>query len=278
MNIENLEELKESLFRKGFGKELNVQLEEQIKAAKPEFILEHFAKVNDDEVGYRLHFRRDEERDKVYFNSYDTALFKNADVPGEVREHNFPTDKLITAMEAYRMLKHGGLVAVNKTLFNKERQQYNTWISLDIKGQKDEYGNYPVNTFHENYFPKKLDKLFILKDELTKVSVPVKELENQQQLENIEKHLKKAFLVPVTIMINGQQSPATLSVNPKEGRIDVYDKNLQLIKSEHQDQQQKEEFKSKEAPAQSEDEVKKKSWPNQKVNWEKKSQSKGISR
>jgi hypothetical protein len=276
MNIENFEDLKEQLFRKGFDKHLNEGLEQHLQSGAPEFILEHRTKVGEDEVGYLLHFRRDAEKDKVYLNSFDAAILHNTEAPGELREHTFPVEKLITAMEAYRMLKHGELVAVNKTLFNKDRQQYNTWISLDINGKKDERNNYPVNTYHENYFPKKLDKVFILKDELAQLAVPVKELESARNIETIEKALKKANLVQVTILHNGEETTGTLSVNPKAGIIDVYDKSMQLI--EHQQQGQKETSQKTEAPAQEQDDVKKKSWPDQKVSWEKKQQTKGISR
>jgi len=272
----NLEELKEQLYRKGFGTALNAALEEQYKSGKPEFMLEHFAKVGEDEMGYRLHFRRDAdpEKDKVYLNTIDAALLKNSNAPGEVREQSFPADWLITAAEAHRMLKHGDLVAVNKTLFNKNHEQYNTWISIDVKGQKDEYGNYPVNSYHENYYKK---QPFIIKDELQKLPVPVKEVEVAKYLDTIEKSLKKANLVNVTVMHYGVESSGVLAVNPKIGRIDVYDKNMQLIEKQ-QAQQQAEPALKNEAPAQSRDDVKKKPWPDRTVSWDKKNQAKGISR
>jgi hypothetical protein len=264
----NIDELKESLYRKGFGESLNAPLEEQIKSGKPEFQLEHAVKIGEDEINYKLHFRRDEERDKVYFNKYDVAII-SPDAPGKVTEHTFPTEKLITAMEAYRLLKHGELVAVNKNLYNKEGQQYNTWISLDVNGKKDDYNNYPVNTYHENYYQK---QPFELKDSLKKLPVPVKELENPQTLERIEKSLKKATLVAVTMMVNGEQSSGMLAVNPKIGRVDLYDQDMRLVEK----QQQKAELKA-ETPGQSQDDLKKKPWENQRVNWEPKTQRKGMS-
>jgi len=276
MKIENLEKLQEALYRKGFGKELNAELEKQMESGKPEFILEHFTKIDNDEVGYRLHFRRDDdpEKDKVYLNSYDAAILKNADAPGEIREHNFQADKLITAMEAYRMLKHGDLVAVNKTLFNKEGEKYNTWLSIDVKGQKDEYGNYPVSSYHENYYRK---QPFIIRDELEKLPVPVKELENKLKFGDFEKALMKANLVHVTIMLGGKQQPGILAVNAKVGKIDVYDAKMQLVEQQSEAPQQslKENGKPEEAQA----EEKKKSWENrQQVKWDRpKNQHKGHS-
>ncbi len=268
MNTENLGELKESLYRKGFGETLNNDLEQEMKSGNPEFTLEHAVNIGEDDAVYKLHFRRDEERDKVYFNKYDLAI-SNAQTPDQAREHTFPTEKLITAMEAYRMLKYGELVAVNKNLYNKESQQYNTWISLDVNGKKDEYNNYPVNTYHENYYQK---QPFELKDSLKKLPVPVKELENPQTLERIEKSLKKANLVPVTMMVNGEQTSGTLAVNPKIGRVDLYDQDMRLVER----QQQKAELKE-ESPGQNQDDLKKKSRENQGVRWETKNPRKGMS-
>lgn len=276
MNAENLDKLIETLYRKGFGEGLNEELKAKMLSGSPEFILEHMTTIGKDEVGYRLHFRRDDdpEKDKVYFNNYDAAIFKNADAPGEVREHNFPADKMITAMEAYRMLKHGDLVAVNKNLFNKEGNQYNTWISIDIEGEKDERGNYPVNTYHENYYKK---QPFVIGEALKNLPVPVKELGNPQTVANIEKALQKANLVEVIIKLNGAETNAFLSVNPAKGRIDLYDQNLQLI--EGQQQETKQDVGKTNSQAQSQDEVKKKPWGNQQqVKWDKKSPSKGVSR
>lgn len=270
MNIENFEALKESLKKKGFGDNLNAELEEKMKAGQPEFILEYFAKVKDDEVGYRLHFRHDEKTDKVYFNSYDAAIFHSPFL-SEVREQNFQADKLITAGEAYRMLRFGDLVSVNRTLFNKEGQQYNAWLSLDVKGRKDEYGNYPMNMYHENYFKK---NPFDLAAALKSIPVPVKELEQPARIADFEKSLKKAGLPSVTMMIDGQEIKGFLSVNPKERKVNLLDENLQVIEVKQQ-QAAKASVKNNETAA-DQDEVKKKSGQNQRgVSWSR--NSKGIS-
>lgn len=276
MDTQNLEDLKESLYRKGFGSELNAELEELMKSGRPEFMLEHLTKVDKDELGYRIHFRRDEERDKVFLNTIDMAIFKSPDIQ-EMREHSFSAHQLITAMEAYRMLKFGDLVAVNKTLFNKEGQQYNTWLSLDVKGQKDEYNNYPVNSYHENYFTKKLGKPFDLTEALKHLPVAVKELESATFTAIIEKSLKKAKLVTVTIMHNGQEAKGMLAVNPSAGEVNVYDSQMKLIEAKQQKQETAPEVKNA-TPAATQEDVKKKPWGQQnqnKVNWTKTNQRKG---
>ncbi|TDX00515.1 hypothetical protein [Dinghuibacter silviterrae] len=263
MNVENVEALKESLKKKGFGESLNQALEENISAGEPDFTLEHIVEVKSDEVGYRLHFRNDEGRDKTYFNSFDTAILKSPDLRG-IREHNFAADKMITAMEAYRMVKYGELVAVNKDLYNKEGQKYNVWLSIDVNGPKDEYNNYPVNSYHENYYKK---HPFILADVLSNMPVPVKELETPGQRADIEKALKKANLPAVTMFIGGKEVNGFLSVDPKLGRINLLDSKMQII--DLQEQQRAQVVTKNTEQVQGED-VKKKTWPDRKqgkVNW-----------
>ena len=279
MDIENLKDLKELLFYRGIGEKFNNRLEEQIKSGKPEFFLEDVVGIHNDETGYRLHFKRDKDpaKDKVYWNSFDVGLFKIDGEPGQVREHNFRVDSQVTAMEAYRMLRHGLLVAVNKNLFNKEGNQYNTWLSVDIKGEKDQYGNYPVKSYHENYYKK---QPFVVKEALTQLPVPVKELESAQGPERIEKMLKKAQLVPVTIMLNGEEVTGSLAVNPKAGQVDVYDSSMQLVTGKEQVKKEATEQKNdgktvEQHPA---DDEKKKHRPQERVNWSGKThQRKGQS-
>lgn len=273
MNVENFEQLKEALYRKGFGESLYGQLEQQMNSGKPDFMLEHQVKISEDNVGFRLHFRRDETKDKVYFNSYDAAIFNLTDTRGQLLEQNFQTDKLITANEAYRMLKYGDLVAVNKTLFNKDNQQYNTWLSLDAKAEKNEYGNFPLNSYHENYYKK---QPFVLGDALNNLPVPVKELESQRSRETIEKALKKANPVNITFVRNGAEESGYLGVNAKIGRVDVYDANFKLVEREGQRETIK-EANAQDNPVQQQEDLKKKSSQNQKVNWENKRQpGKGV--
>lgn len=278
--IENLQDLQETLFRKGFPVELieeviaQVTGEEVIAKAVTgefEFSVDHMTKIKDDEMGYRLHFKADVEHGKVYLNSYDAA-FLNA--PDGVREQNISSNTLITAAEAHRMLKHGTLVAVNKDLFNKERVKYNVWLSFDVSGPKDEYGNYPVASYHENYYKK---RAFDVKDSLQDLPVPVKELEAPHKLDDFAKALTKANIISVTILHNGQEQPGHLCINPKVGKVDVYDANMKLIESEQQ-KVNTSKTATQQAAKETKD-VKKKSWGKQQgVTWNQKGQQhKGMS-
>jgi hypothetical protein len=270
MRIENLTDLKEKLYRKGFGTFLNDGLESNVRDGNTDFALPYNIEIEKDEMAYKVHFRMDYETRKGYLNNIEGALLENKAAPGEIRKHTFPSEKLTTAGEIYRMLKYGDLVAVNKTLFNKEGVQYNTWLSLDIKGEKDEYGNYPVLSYHENYYK---NKPFDIKEQLSCLHVKVKELEDKYALDNYEKALKKANLIAVTISHNSRELPGMLAVNPKAGIIDVYDDRMVLIER----QQQTVAPEKAEAQQHPSTEVKKKPWQNQQqgVTWKPK-QNRGM--
>lgn len=275
MNVENLEKNKEILYRKGFGTELNQALEQQFKTGAPEFTLERNVKAKNDDLNYILHYKRDADpqRDQVYLNSFTLNL--TIAETGEVRTQNFAADKLITAAEAYRMLLHGKLVAVNKNLINKEGEKYNTWISIDVDGLKNEYGNYPLQTYHENYYRK---HPFDLKEKLGSLSLPVKELESATYAANIEKYLRKANLIEVTIMHDNRVQKGFLAVNPELGQVVVLDSKLKLLS--RQEKQQDIAAPKQETPPQAQQDEKKNSANSQRVNWpeRKNSQHKGWSR
>jgi|GEM_PF-2996963 len=274
--IDNYEKLAEKMYRKGFGTKHNEELKQHIADGTPEFSIIDTATIGEDQMDYRNNFRRDEGTGKVYYNTIDTILSEQVNGQLVTREHTFLADHLITATEMHRMLKHGEMVAVNKNLFNKEGKPYNTWMVLDNKGVKDEHGNYPVQTYHENYFLKKLGKPFVLKDELANLSIPVKELESPTYAANIEKALYKANMPKVTLFHNGQESVGYLSVNPEKGAINILDANKQLIETQQQSRQQTNAQQKTATPAQNQGEVKKKPWENRNVNWAKQ-QSKGKS-
>lgn len=277
MDQDNFEKLKERLYYAGFGDKLNAELKENLEAGNTDFAIKDKAVIDGDNVDYALNYRKDDKKDWAYWNTMD-VLITGPGLPEEGIQHSFFADKNITAMEAHRMLKYGDLVSVNKILYNSNHEKYNTWISVDINGQKDEYGNYPLNTYHENYFKKyEFDIKAALQE---KLSVPVMELESNKKIDYIEADFKKGKLPEVTIMHNGEQTSGYLSLNLKDRQIDVYDKNLQLIERQGQVNQQAPAEQRKDAtPEQQPEDVKKKSMnEQQRPQWtQPKKPSRGLS-
>ncbi|MEZ2442733.1 hypothetical protein AB6805_13510 [Chitinophaga sp. RCC_12] len=222
METDNLEELKEVMYRKGFGTDHSGELEEKLNSGEPVFTIEHDEKVKEDLAAYDINFSRGGEQNKAYLNSFDIAYYENGDTTKEPRIQNFPAKFLVTAAEAFRMVKHGTNVAVHKTLYNKNHEKYNTWMSVDTGAPKDEYGNYPLKTFHQNYYGS---DPFDVKDAMKQLQTPVKELEFPMQRENAEKALKKGNILEVTILHNGAEQKGYLTVDPQHAGLKLWDRH-----------------------------------------------------
>lgn len=264
MNTDNKQQLEETLKYRGFGTALNKELEQHMAAGEAEFQIVHSTKIADDDISYQLHFRKHNEEDKYYFNKFD-ALLKPADRPGQQYLHTFYDREGITAKEAYNMLKYGPDTAVYKSMYNKEGEKYNAWLSIDTAGAKDRYNNYPLSRYTDGYYQK---YPFVVSEALNKLPVPVKEIEEGKYLDSMVRSLQRGNAVNVTILHNGQEQPGILLVNAKAGKINVYDGQLQQIEKTVQPVEQQ-----KEQPAvKPQDDVKKK--PGQQVNWTKRQEHK----
>lgn len=273
----NLEELKEVMYRKGFGTDHSGELEQKLNSAEPEFSIEHDEKVKEDLGAYNINFARGGEQNKAYFNSFDLAYYENGDTSKEPMIQNFPAKFLVTAGEAFRMLKYGTHVAVHKTLFNKNHEQYNTWMSIDTTGVKDEYGNYPLKTFHQNYYGQ---EPFDVKEAMKKFQTPVKEFEFPMQRENAEKTLKKGNILEVTILHKGAEQKGYVTVDPQHAGLILYDrhpglKDAVVIEAiARPKEQQRTSKENKQATADEASDQKKKS--DQRIAWGKRNQGKGY--
>lgn len=257
--IDNLEKLKKEVAMAGFNDYFDRQIEERIKAGDTDFRLNKSMEVDENRIDYMLHFHVDKENRKGYLNDMDASL----KIPelGEERRHTFPRYLRITAKEAYNLLKYGEATAVQKKLFNKKGEEYLSYITIDLKGNKDERNNYPLKQYHENYYKS---QPFILDKALNDLPFPVKELESPVTKDFVFKSLKRGNRQQVTIYNNGLVEKAYLMVNAKAGRIDIRDNNAQLLNGERREQ--KAETDQAQQPDKQE-EIKKKPVTEQKVAW-----------
>lgn len=231
LSIDNLEELKNEVKMSGFNNHFDREITDRIQSGQKEFQLQCEMEVRNDVMQYTLHFRVDDQRRKGHFNNMD-AVLKDA-ATGEERKHTFPRYLRITAKEAFNLLKFGEETAVQKRLFNKEGERYLSYVTLDLKGEKDERNNYPVKQYHENYYK---EQPFVLEDALQKLPVPVKELENPASIDFILASLKRGNSHEVTIFHGGRVEKGYLMINAKAGRVEVKDANMQTIKNENKAQ------------------------------------------
>lgn len=279
--IDNLEDLKESVKMSGFENYFDGQIEENVRAGKKEFSLDKPSQVEGDKMEYTLDFRIDHENRKGYLNDLHATL-KEAN--GLERSQRFPRFLRITAKEAYNLLKWGLDTGVEKHLFNKKSERYRSFVSLDlkrekddagnivIKGAKDENGNFTLRQYHERYYSK---KPFSIEEALQKLGIPVKDLETTP--DRVLYSLKRGNMTEVTIFHNNEEQKGYLSVDAKAGKIDVRDRNYVVIETQNQSQsisESKSQSVTQEGPS---EEVKKNFSQKQEVNW-KQSRPQGLSR
>lgn len=224
----NIEKVKEKIYYQGFDKDLYPELDKQIADGVTDITLVKTLKIDDIEVDYRLNINNDIDKGELYFNNWDIYFKKSG---GEEIEHTFSTNRMITAMEGFRMAFYGDKVSVYKTLY-KDDAPYNTWLSLAIDKPKDDFGNYLYNSFHQNYYQ---DKPFDLKNELKDFTHQVKELEEPKNIARFERDLKKAKLPVVTILTGGHEVQGFLGINPAKGEVVLYDVNFNLIETKAQE-------------------------------------------
>ena len=157
MNTQNIEDLKDTLKYKGFGEQVNAELEKAIARKDQTFTLKaemlHDMPLSiagdpktQDRITYELNFKQG-KNELYYFNSYkarlDSPLFQS-------REQTFYIDKGkgYTAKEAYNLLAGR---SVYKTLETKEGNRYKAFVQMDFAGERKPNGNYPMKSYHENY-------------------------------------------------------------------------------------------------------------------------------
>ncbi|MEJ7676102.1 MAG: hypothetical protein WKF59_26220 [Chitinophagaceae bacterium] len=146
MNEQNFEYLKDNIKYMGFGEKLNEQLENNLKLGKGEFQLDFKTELNKKPFEATLNFRKSDNTDRYFFNSYNASLQKSN---GEKVDQLFYLNKGkgVTAKEAYNLLEGRSVL---KELTNKDNVPYKAWIQIDFQN-KDKHNNNEIKQFHENY-------------------------------------------------------------------------------------------------------------------------------
>ncbi|MCD0472640.1 hypothetical protein [Flavobacterium sp. JAS] len=226
MNEKNVEYLKDQLKYTGFGDALENVLVENIQKGNPEFKLDHEAKYGTDTVLTSLNFKKSEQSDMYFFNSYDMDIQKEGQPVEFSQTFYINRDNNITAKEAYNLMEGR---AVNKDLKNKEGEVYNSWLKFDFK-EADERGNFKLNHYHQNYG-------YDLEASLAKHSI--KELETPKYKEDLMNSLKKGNIQSVTFVIGGEERKQFVEANPHFKTVNVYDGSMQRINTrESKDEKQ----------------------------------------
>lgn len=238
MNEKNFEYLKDQVMYTGFGEALEGELRQNMEQLKPEFKLQHDAFYGDDSrLSAELSFRKSEQSDLYFYNSYKVNLQKEGGE--ESLEQTFYINKgnNITLKEAFNLMEGR---SVNKDLTNKEGETYNSWLQIDFKNT-DSRGNFMINHYHENYG-------FDLEAALAKHNI--KELANPKYKDDLINSLKKGNLQSATFLKNGTEVKQFVEANPQFKTVSVYDSSHHRLDSR---QTKKEEESQKTTHSKSKD-------------------------
>lgn len=187
MEEKNYEFLKEQLLKTGFGETLNKELANKMAQGEPEFQLKLKSAYGEKNTEATLHFRKSNESDRYFFNSYDMQLKNKED---EVAKQTFYIQRgnTYTAKEAFNLLDGR---AVHKTLTNKKDEKYQAWVQIDFDAHTEK-GNHKLKQYHQNYG-------YDLQKNLAQF--PIKELAEDQSRERLIKSLEKGNLQQVTLQL-----------------------------------------------------------------------------
>ncbi len=218
MNEKNFGYLKDNIKYMGFGEKQNEALEQHLKEGKESFQLTFNAEINKKPFEAVLQFRKSDNSDMYFFNSYHASLERSN---GEKVEQSFYMNKGkgVTAKEAYNLLEGR---AVHKELTNKEGEPYKAWIQLDFEN-KDKHDNNKVDQYHENYG-------YDLKAAVGKYAVA--ELDGAEKEKTLLQSLQKGNIQSVTIEMDGASHKMFMEANPQYKTVTLYDVQMKRVQKE----------------------------------------------
>ena len=178
------------------------------------------------------------EQGGVFLNSYRANLTtKN----GEERSQTFKVQKenSVTAKEAINLLE-GRSVKIEHDVVDKETGELSrteSFIKLNIKEPKTDYGNYKYEWYNKNAYGVDIDNI-MQKSNLT--------FANDIERERTKKHLEKGNITQVTFQQENRQIQGFAVLNPQWKMLNLYDSAMnrvtiqnQLVKPEVTQSQQK---------------------------------------
>lgn len=136
------------------------------------------------------------------------AILHNELKPNDIKEHFFKVDEnAFTAKESYNLLSGRSL------------EKGSRWVQFDLN-DKDSSGNYRLKEFHAEYG---YDLKVVL------ATLPIKELKNKANGEEMFDRLKKGSLEPVTVVKNNIEHRVFIEANPHFKTVNFYDGNSKKI-------------------------------------------------
>lgn len=234
MNEQNLEYLKKSLDYLGFGTKLNDVLESAISREIPAFTLgvnqsytsaqaKKSPTVGSDQMRVMLNFNRSKQSDMYFLNDYEVTLVKAGSALPIKQVFDLERDNRITALQAYKLLSGNSLErdVYTKAENGEAAEKKRVWFKLNLDVQ-DAYGNHPLKKFYPEF-------KFDLSESINKY--PFKGL-TELEKEGMMRVLRNGNLAQADILIGKKSVSVFVSANPQFKGLDVYDKNMSIIRQD----------------------------------------------
>ena len=166
------------------------------------------------------------EQGGVFLNSYRANLTtKN----GEERSQSFKVQKenSVTAKEAINLLE-GRSVKIEHDVVNKETGELSrteSFIKLNMKEPKTDYGNYKYEWYNKNAYGVDVDNI-MQKSNLV--------FADDIQRERTKKHLEKGNITQATFMHENRQVQGFAVLNPQWKSLNLYDSSMNRLTTQNQ--------------------------------------------
>lgn len=218
MNEKNFEYLKDNIKYMGFGEGLAESLKAQIQSSAAAFHLSFDTEINKKAFSAVLSFRKSENTDMYFFNSYHATLTRSN---GEVKDQAFYLNKGkgVTAKEAYNLLE---CRAVYKELENKNGEKYHAWLQIDFS-KRDKNNNHDMKQYHDAYG-------YDLKEALSKF--PIRDMKEPDLRDILLSSLQKGNLQAVALERDGGAVRMFVEANPQYKTVNLYDSELKRVPKE----------------------------------------------
>lgn len=220
--FDKVEYLKNQMKYLGFGegKELHEALEKGISGEDKTFTINTSSDrtLPGNKMDYVIHFSKSDQGG-VFLNSFDAKLQTKK---GEDRTHNFQVGKsmYITAKEALNLLEGRSVKVEYKPKNAVEDDALSTaFVKLNFKEDKNDYGQYKMDFYTENYG---IDT----QDIVAKAGFIFDKPEYE---DNIIKNLEKGNVVKAKFEINDKIIEGNAVLNPQYKNIQFYDSQMNRI-------------------------------------------------
>ena len=196
----------------GFGDNHKEEIQKGIDSNEKSFQIHTTSDkvMEGNKVDFAVNFNKS-EKGGVFINSFDGKL---TTAQGEERSQNFRVN--FSAKEAINLLEGR---AVKTELTNKQGEKYEAFAKLNFAEEKNEYGNYKLQTFTKNYgvnTAEIVDKAGL-------------KFDSPEYRENAIKSLEKGNIVKAKFEHEGREIEGKAVLNVQYKNINLYDNGMNRL-------------------------------------------------